>query len=162
MFLQPKDQEILALALALDNGNKTFEKNPMALNIAESTVDRYANNALAHLTNDIYIVPLTAKSISRITPVELWALNYIAVKHLLANRTNNSELPYTLMSALTNFREKNPGNDEAMGNISLVEVTNVVFATEFDLIFALIAIEHIFKVNKLINESKTTTTSTDK
>jgi hypothetical protein len=158
MFLESKDKEMLSLALALENGIlvQAAKADNMPLMIAESTVDRYTQNALVKLTNkEGLLMPLTAKTIKLISPTELWALNYLAVKKVLSNGGQQlNELPYTLMCAFSNFREKNPGNDEALAKLNLVEVTNVVFATEFDMIFALIGIEHLLSVLRVMNAAK--------
>lgn len=153
MFLQPKDSEMYALALALENGLITQDKNPMALQIAEATIDRYNQNALNALSKDGMLLALTAKTIKLLSPTELWALNYLGVKKVMSTRTSE-ELPYTLMCAMTHFREKNPGNESAMEKLTYVDITNIVFATEFDMIFAIIAIEHLLNVFKLIEDSK--------
>lgn len=157
MFLQPKDSEMYALALALENGLMTQDKNPMALQIAEATVDRYMDNALKALTKDGMYVPLTAKTIKLLSPTELWALNYLAVKKVVGSN-KSGQTAYTLQCAINNFRDKNPGNESQMERLNYVEVTNIVFATEFDMFFAIIAMEHLFDVFALMEASKATST----
>lgn len=148
MFFKPDDTDIYALALSLESG--LLSNNQESLNIAFSSVDRYCDYAMRSLSENNMILPLTPKTISRLKPVELWALNFLAVKKILESNKAN-ELPYLVICALNHFRDKFPGNESQMEKLTAVDITNIVFATEFDLIFAIHGIEFMIAYYQVIN-----------
>lgn len=155
MFLESNEPNIKALSLSLHQAFiSSYAGDSIPLQIADSSATQYAELAFNSLRNGDFILPLTAKTIQKLTPVQLWALDYVGVMKLLNNQKKEDGIPYTIQSALTNFREKFPGHDKAMENITQAEIVNIVFETEFDLVFALIGIEHMLNVKRIMFASK--------
>jgi hypothetical protein len=160
MILAPKNQETLSLALALENGMQQAENgNQEPLNISNLTVDRYIESIIRDFSNEenmISVVPVS--KIHALSHTQLWALCYISVQNVL--RAKEGRLNYTLLSAIETFREENP-EFVTPERLTLVDLTNLVFQTEYDLVLAMNGFENVLDFlaqrEKEINSEKSET-----
>lgn len=145
MYLAPTNQETLALALSIENGIKLGNESE-ALLIANGTIDNYIGSILQKISNNenhmIEVKPVSV--IHDLSNTQFWVLCYVAVQQTLTQLQGN--LSYTLMSAIATFKEENPEINIDAEMFTTVDVTNIVFQTEYDLGVAFIGLEHILSI----------------
>lgn len=145
MLTPPNNQETFALCLSIENGIKLGTESE-ALKIANVTVDNYVGTILQKLSNQetgaIEVKPVSV--IHELSNTQLWVLCYVAVQNILTQLQGN--LSYTLMSAIETFKELNPEIKIEGQEINSVDITNIIFTTEYDLAVAFIGLEHILNV----------------
>jgi hypothetical protein len=142
MILQPTNQETLALAMSLDNGIKEAEKNNFEpLEIAAETLDRYIQSIMRFLSNeeDMILVHPVSK-IHSLSHTQFWVLCYVGVQNIF--KENKGQLNYTLLSALETVKNDNT-NLIFPNTLNLVDFTNIVFQTEYDIVLSMNALESI-------------------
>lgn len=143
MVLTPTDQETLSLALALENGLKQGAES-QALALANGNLDLYIDSILRDLSGDNGMLSaLTPLAIDKLSVAQFWSLVYLGVQNEL-NRSPGV-LSFTLFSAINTLVEKRPEHKEVCIDVPLspVDITNIVFNTEFDLPLSLMALENI-------------------
>jgi hypothetical protein len=147
MILKPNNPETFSLALALENGiAQGIESESLAM--ANYTLNTYIDSILIDLSNkdgeskQVQVQPVSV--IHSLSNTQFWVLCYIAVQQILTTLQGN--LNYTLMSAFATFKEENPNINIDSEIYTTVDITNIVFETEFDLAIAYVGLEHILSV----------------
>lgn len=152
MILEPVNVQVKALALMVEDGIK---KGPQSeeFTSAHKTVDMHIDSFLQKLysTENGAAKLVTPSFIKEINDQEFWSLIYFAVKEdiVRANRFNpegQTQLSYKIASAINTLAEEHPEEKDKVIDVPLtfVDITNIIFNTEYDLVFVLAAIDYIF------------------
>lgn len=154
MILEPQNPQVKAIAIMLEDG---LQKGPMSEEFAgaHKTIDMQIDSFLQKMHSSPEQGPrvMTPKFINDLSPAEFWSLVYLGVKNDLdaanANRKEEDRgLSYTLASAINTLTESRPELESLCINqpLSLVDITNIVFETEYDLLYVHKAVDVIFEI----------------
>lgn len=154
MVLEPKNVQIKALAAMVEDG---IQKGPTSEEFisAHKTVDMHIDSFLQklHATDNGGARLLTPAFVKTINDQEFWSLIYFAVKEDIMkananNQTGEMNLSYKIASAINTLAEEHPEEAKNVIDVPLtfVDITNIIFNTEFDLVFVAAAVDVIFQV----------------
>lgn len=144
MLLPPKNEETFALAFAIENGLKAGMLDGTLsepLSIANFTIENYVNTIIDKIVVNGQFEVKPVSVIHNLSNTQLWVLCYIGVQEVLKQLQGN--LNYTIMSAIETFKEENPNINIEMDGYSAIDITNIVFDTEFDIVLFYLGLEII-------------------